>query len=363
MPRLRRLNLTSHLYLVNKVSLNCYNELSDHARKFEIEMESHKLRIGQVSSMLGIQLTGSDLNIILGRDRESPSYHNKYSLRDMFLARNHYLPRKARSRPVIISSYACRTGSGKTTVIANLGCALAFMGYRVLLIDADEQSDLSVLFGIGDYDSNVHIGKLLEHPNLPIHEFLHPIYPDGMLEIIPSSLGLCSTSPRLSADANRRPTLFSEFVERHKDFLASKYDFILIDPSAYATQLTFNLLSNVDELLGVVWVSKLALYNATKIMENVEVIAKGFGVDIPTPTIISNGYAASIKGGKDILVQLSNTFRGNLCDVVIPEYMGYPRRVARDKVYGTIIEREPLSYTSASFFDLARVLSSKHLSA
>jgi len=41
-------------------------------------------------------------------------------------------------------------GCGKTTAVGNLGAALAEMGERVLLIDADPQANLSELFGLGD---------------------------------------------------------------------------------------------------------------------------------------------------------------------------------------------------------------------
>lgn len=44
-------------------------------------------------------------------------------------------------------------GVGKTTTAVNLGAGLAQDGYRVLLIDADPQSSLTLSLGIDDPDS------------------------------------------------------------------------------------------------------------------------------------------------------------------------------------------------------------------
>lgn len=38
-------------------------------------------------------------------------------------------------------------GAGKTTTAVNLGTSLAAMGYKVLLVDADSQGDLSSYLG------------------------------------------------------------------------------------------------------------------------------------------------------------------------------------------------------------------------
>lgn len=59
---------------------------------------------------------------------------------------------KTQTQPMaaVIAFANHKGGCGKTTAVGNLGAALAEMGERVLLIDADPQANLSELYGIGD---------------------------------------------------------------------------------------------------------------------------------------------------------------------------------------------------------------------
>lgn len=58
-------------------------------------------------------------------------------------------------KPIVISVITQKGGVGKTTSAIHLGGALAEAGHKVLLIDFDTQINLSIGYGIEDYESNV----------------------------------------------------------------------------------------------------------------------------------------------------------------------------------------------------------------
>lgn len=136
----------------------------------------------------------------------------------------------------IIAIVNQKGGVGKTTTALNMGYALSQMGKKVLMIDFDPQSSLTVCLGYDNTDSiNTTIYNLMalaiEEKNLPKKEDY--IISIGNIDLIPCNLELSAIEVALVNVMSREMILKSIVDEIKED-----YDYIIIDCSPSLGMLT-----------------------------------------------------------------------------------------------------------------------------
>nr|GFD03775.1 hypothetical protein [Tanacetum cinerariifolium] len=114
-------------------------------------------------------------------------------------------------------------GVGKTTTAINVAACLAGQGKRVLLVDLDEQSNLTFALGVSATLPN-HIGAFLLATAAQARKWaVQEVGPN--LALIPSSDRLDEYVPRLFAKTNYA-TLLSR---RLADLPNGEYDYVVLD--------------------------------------------------------------------------------------------------------------------------------------
>ena len=160
-------------------------------------------------------------------------------------------------------------GVGKTTTTVNLGAGLVREGKRVLLVDADPQSDLTQSLGWNGDLIEKSLGRLMylttmEH-NPPVEESILE-HKEGM-HLIPSNLDLSSMESHL-VNAMSREKILDNLLKSVKQ----DYDYILIDCMPSLGMLTVNALTAADEVIIPVQAQYLPAKGMTQLMRSINMV-------------------------------------------------------------------------------------------
>lgn len=154
-------------------------------------------------------------------------------------------------------------GVGKTTTVINVGTALERLGKKVLLVDLDPQSNLTIHCGKNpEIERNIYKALKKEYP-LPISNVR------GNLDIVCSTLDLSVAELELSSEAGRE-----YLVKELLDPVRKDYDFILFDCPPALTFLTMNALSASQEAIIPVELQSFAIMGMQRIFDLMKLIQK-----------------------------------------------------------------------------------------
>ena len=203
-------------------------------------------------------------------------------------------------------------GVGKTTTTVNLATAIAAVGHRVLIVDADPQGNASTGFGIARADRQRGCYDLM-FDGLAVEDVARPtIIPD--LSIITSSADLAGAEIQL-VNVERREYRMRDAFERS----AKNYDFILIDCPPSLNLITLNALVAADGLLVPLQVEFYALEGLSNLMQTYDAVRSRFNPELEIQGVVLTMYDK----------------RNSLSDAVARDV----RAFFGDRVYETVIPR------------------------
>ena len=159
-------------------------------------------------------------------------------------------------------------GVGKTTTAVSLGVGLAKEGYRVLLIDADPQADMTASLGWYNTDElNNNLATAMEaiisNQDIDMEDIILN-HPEGV-DVIPSSIDLSFLETRLVTAMGR---------EKIMDILLSKvkanYDYMVIDCMPSLGMLTINALTAADSVIIPVQANYLPAKGMSQLLQTIQ---------------------------------------------------------------------------------------------
>jgi len=174
-------------------------------------------------------------------------------------------------------------GVGKTTTTVNLATAMAAVGKRVLIVDADPQGNASTGFGISRADRGEGCYELM-FDGLSVEDVVSAT-PIPNLSIITSSADLAGAEIQL-VNSERRESRMKDALERS----SKNYDFILIDCPPSLNLITLNALVAAHSLLVPLQVEFYALEGISSLLQTVEAIRGRYNPELEIQGVVLTMY-------------------------------------------------------------------------
>jgi chromosome partitioning protein len=195
------------------------------------------------------------------------------------------------NNPISNTSGKCRVvpvvnqkgGVGKTTTAVNLATAMAAVGKRVLIVDADPQGNASTGFGLSRADRGAGCYELM-FDGLSVEDVARPTMIPN-LSIITSSADLAGAEIQL-VNMERREYRMKEAFDRS----SKNYDLILIDCPPSLNLITLNALVAADSILVPLQVEFYALEGMTSLLQTVDAVRARFNPTLEIEGVVLTMY-------------------------------------------------------------------------
>jgi chromosome partitioning protein len=231
-------------------------------------------------------------------------------------------------------------GVGKTTTVVNTSAALAAMGQRVVVVDMDPQSHMTIHFGL-DAD-NVETGTYeVLTQSVKFQDVIMLVRPN--LWVLGANINLVGAESELVSVVGRE-TILREAIKTVTD----KFDYLIIDCPPSLGLLTLNALAAAEEILIPLQPHFMALQGFGKLLQTVELVNKRINPMLKVKGILLCMFdtrASLPKEVKTDIEQFLNKARGSNCAwaeaQILPVYIRTNIKLAEAPSYGkTIFEYE-----------------------
>lgn len=198
----------------------------------------------------------------------------------------------------IISMANQKGGVAKTTSTVNLAAALKERGMRVLVVDLDPQSNLTMSFGIDPEHLQQSMFDVLVH-RLPIREVIQ----QREVDVAASSIDLAGAELALSAMIGRERTLEKALAPVRDD-----YDFILIDTPPSLGLLTINAFTTSTGVIVPVQLEYLSLRGLVQLESTLQMIREHLNPAVHIEGILPTMVEGRTIHGREALDLLQANF-------------------------------------------------------
>jgi chromosome partitioning protein len=250
-------------------------------------------------------------------------------------------------RAAFIYSVANQKGGvGKTTTAVNLAAFLAARKARVLVLDADPQSNATTSLGVEPADETLSIYDALVN-KVPLTDIISPTSRDRLF-IVPAAPDLAAAEVELVQWLAREMLL-----QKALQPICGDYDFIFIDTPPSLGLLTVNALTASQGVIIPVQCEYLPLEGLSQLIHTIKLVQESLNPNLRVAGVVMTMYDSRTNLAADVVEEVRQHFPAEIFNTIIPRNV----RLSEAPSYGEdILAYAPGSIGSKAYQSLTEEL-------
>ncbi|HEY2939028.1 MAG TPA: AAA family ATPase [Gaiellaceae bacterium] len=241
----------------------------------------------------------------------------------------------------VISFANQKGGVAKTTTTLNLGVAFAEQNLRVLLVDLDPQSNLTMSQGLNPDTIERSMFDVLVH-RLPLEEVIHR----AEVDLAVSSIDLAGAELALSSMIGRERAL-EKALEPVKD----NYDYVLVDTPPSLGLLTINALVASNGVIVPVQCEYLSLRGLVQLENTLSMIRENLNPTVEIEGILPTMYDKRTLHAREAVEILQENFGELVFDTKIRKTIRYAEAPVKGS---SVLKYDPSGNAAEAYRRLAK---------
>jgi len=232
-------------------------------------------------------------------------------------------------------------GVAKTTTTLNLAAAFVENGYRVLCVDMDPQSNLTMSQGIDPDALELSMYDVLVH-----HVAIKQVVRRREVDVACASIDLAGAEIAMSTQIGRERSLAKALA-----LVADDYDFVCIDTPPSLGLLTINALTAADKVIVPVQCEYLSMRGLLQLQNTLQMIRENLN-----PAVEIEGILPTLMDTRTIHAREAiEILEENFGDRVFASRIRKTVRFAEAPVQGmSVLKYDPTGSAAQSYRDLAK---------